>query len=667
MTHDRPRMSFLGSAGLLLALLASQTPGTFAAGADSSIPSGQSEAIQAVRPQVRSLATDNEGEAESRAVPGMRTPLQSLPLQPLAQARPAPSLPQTWDALWDITWQRAAFYYRIQAAPTTLQDPTCQGNLGLEVLVKNTIQAVALTKYGDAARFLSQFQDRSQCLTREGARGVEFALAMYVHRAVTLLPAPQAQIAVQGVLNLGMQSFDQLQYTGQSWWLPMVNIDHQKIQSLMATYPRRDLGLWLYDFERGMMVQSGFQDGMDRLLWSMQRLDNYGRGACNLLNMSATGFVCPDPGTPGGGGSSKGGAGMMTPPGGIPTSGVSCVLDSVKSSGIRGQFACMSKAIAGMTVDPRTAPGDLAKQASQQPGIRDKFCALSAEGDTTTTPTTETTTKEPGAWDKIKDAAGKVKDVVVSVVVAVFDKTPPVVDTLAQGASPEGADAARGTLQILQERSAQGNLADTGDVEAYYKAREGRVTTDPQANKRTINDDGTAGGCGAGSNAAARAKSLYQCTMGSDMNPRQPGAGMGGVRNPGSPSPTPNPTIALIDPSQATGPIPGAMSCMMQAGDLARNSAVDQKCAAMRCMQGEVCPCNRTTGIGGGQPMELRTQPKAGPDCMDGPCTTLPGTSGGVITGPKTGGGTGPLPAVKGPTPPPSPGGGPSTGPRPIR
>ena len=103
------------------------------------------------------------------------------------------------------------------AATTTAQDPTCQGNLGIDVIVKNTILAVSLRKTGDAARFMSQFQDVTQCLPREGTRGVEFALAMYVHRAVTVLPPAQAQIAVQGVMNLGMQIFDELQYTGQSW------------------------------------------------------------------------------------------------------------------------------------------------------------------------------------------------------------------------------------------------------------------------------------------------------------------------------------------------------------------------------------------------------------------------------------------------------------------
>ena len=663
--HTRP-VSSIGSVALFVALLVGASSVTFAAETDPAIPSGEAEAM---KPEVQSPATDEPGDVGSRAVPGARAPRQGLPLQPLPQGMAMPGMPKTWDILWDVTWKRAAFYYQIQAAPATLQDPTCQGNLGFDVLVKNTIQAVALKKYGDAARFMGQFQDRSLCLTRQGARGLEFALAMYVHRAVTLLPPQQAQLAVMGVMNLGMQTFDQLQYTGQSWWLPMVNIDYARIQPLMAGYPRGDLGLWMYDFRRGMMVQSGLLDGMDRLLWSMQRLDNFGRGTCMLLDMSATGFVCPDSAGPGGG---KGGsASMMAPPGGIPTSGVSCVLDSVKASGVRGQFACMSRAIAGMTPDPRTAGADLAKQASQQPGIRDKFCALSDEaGGTTGTETDkDTKTKEPGLLDKIGDIAGKVKDVVASVLVAVFDKTPPVIDVAAQAASAEGADAARGVLQMLQQGSAAKTYDDTGDVEAYLKKREGRVTTDPQANKgRVLNDPmNPGGGCGGkGSNAAARAKTLYQCAMGSDMTMRQPG-GTGGVRNPGSPSPTPNPTIALFDPDQAAGPIPGAMSCMMESGDLARNGPNDPKCLAMRCMQGEVCPCNRGGGIGGGQPMEIRPQLKAGPECIDGPCASAPGNSGSVSTVPKTGGGgTGPLPSFV-PPPAPPPGGGTSPEPRPIR
>jgi hypothetical protein len=603
------------------------------------------------------------------ALPAWAAAAGPPPVSAQAQ-RLAPQL-TTWDALWDASWQRAAFYYRIEAASTTLPDRACQGNLGLDVLVKNTILAISFRKYGDAARFMAEFQDRSQCLTREGSRGLEFALAMYVHRAVTSLPLPQAQIAVQGVMNLGMQAFDQLQYTGQSWWLPMVNIDNARIQTLMANYPRRDLGLWIYDFDRGMMVQSGFQDGLDRLIWAMQRIDNFGRGGCNLLNMSGTGFICPDKGSPGGGGKG-GGSGLQMPPGGIPSNGVSCVLASVNASGARGQFACMSRAIAGMMFDPRTAGADLAKQASQQPGIRDKFCSMSAEGDTTTTTTTTstTTTKEPGAWDKLKDAAGKVKDVAVSIVSAVFDKTPPVVDTLAQAASPEGADAARGVLQILEAKSATSNLADTGDTEAYYAARQGRVTTDPQANKRTITGDGTqaGGGCGAGSNAAARAKTLYACTMGSDMTPRTPNDGRGGVRTPGLGGfPKPNPTVALFDPSQAAGPISGAMSCQMQGGDLARASLNDQRCATMHCVQGEACACNGPTGIGAGQPMERNQPLRAGPECADGPCAPAPVNGGTLGT---TGGTAGGLPTIKGPVAPPpanGPAPGPATAPIPKR
>jgi hypothetical protein len=241
-----------------------------------------------------------------------------------------------------------------------------------------------------------------------------------------------------------------------------------------------------------------------------------------------------------------------------------------------------------------------------------------------------------------------------------------VVDTLAQAASPEGADAARGTLQILQERSASSNLADSGDTDAYYQQRAGRVMTDPQANKRTVNDPSSPNsGCSgsASSNAAARAKSLYACTAGSDMTPRQPGTGLGSVRNPGNAGPTPNPTIALFDPSQAAGPIPGAMACMMEAGDLARNGPNDQRCAVMRCMPGEVCPCNRGGGIGAGQPMEIKPTVKAGPECVDGPCAQAPIVTGGVrdVAGvpTTTPGKFGPPP--KGPTPT-----GPATAPAPL-
>ena len=215
---------------------------------------------------------------------------------------------------------------------------------------------------------------------------------------------------------------------------------------------------------------------------------------------------------------------------------------------------------------------------------------------------------------------------------------------------------------MLQEGAAAKTYDETGSVEAYLDKRAGRVTTDPQANQgRTINDPSNPNsGCSgsASSNAAARAKSLYACTMGSDMTARQPPTGMGGVKNPGSQGPTPNPLIAMIDPSQASGPLPGAMACTMESGDLARNGPNDPRCAVTSCVQGQACPCNRG-GLAGSQPMEMQPPaPKAGPECADGPCAPT-STTPGVIRG----GGTGPapLPQVaplpKGPTPVPAPGG----------
>ena len=104
MNRHIPSVSFIGSAGLLLALFAGGTPSLFAAEADSAIPPGQSEAYQSLPPEkkrsiAQGMATDEAGDVESRAVPGVRTPLQSRPLQTLPQAMPIPGMPQTWDAL----------------------------------------------------------------------------------------------------------------------------------------------------------------------------------------------------------------------------------------------------------------------------------------------------------------------------------------------------------------------------------------------------------------------------------------------------------------------------------------------------------------------------------------------------------------------------------------
>ncbi len=618
------------------------------------------------------------GEVGSRAV---KPPLNPAAMAPKFQSQMSP---RTWDALWAISWKRANSYYRIQAAPTTLHDPMCRNPLTLDVFVRDTIRAIAIRKYGDAARFMSQFQDRSLCLTREGVRGVEFALSYYLHHALISLPPQQAKAAVQGVVNLGMLTFDQLQYTKRSWWLLTIMSHARMMGPHMADYPRADLGAWFYDPRPGLMLKSRFPDALDRLIGAMRRVENFGNGTCAIIDMSEEGFTCQDDWT-GIGSTPKTGSGNKTDrfprmPDTIPPNTATCVLQSVQVAGVRGTMACMSKAMAGFTYNPRMGLQDKTIPDTSQAGIRDKMCALGEEaggdgGGATNAVDKAAEAKEPSTWDKFKDSVSKAFETVKdgaekawNFVKDVFDTTPPVISELGQGASKEGADAERGFKQMMDETKARDSLLKDEGADQYYKDRDDRITTDPG---RLAGDGiGTAGGkCSVRSNAAARAKSLYQCIdkpaapnryANSSPQNMQPGGQQspppgektytivgdqlvethgsttagGGTRKGGAlsegggPPPTLDPNLIYVDPTleQMAGPTPGGssmptgpMACMMQAGDLVRASLHDPRCNSLkRCVGNQPCPCDRQAPPSGMQPEKFGDPSK--PNCADGQC-----------------------------------------------
>ena len=134
--------------------------------------------------------TVQEGNVESRALPQFQRPKQG-PATVLKNPGPVPfplSPPPTWDQVWDHTWREIAATGPIQIAPTVAAQPVCQGNLGIDMLIRNAIQAMALRKYGDAANFLGQYQDRTLCLTPSGVRQLDLALTLYVMTALKALP-----------------------------------------------------------------------------------------------------------------------------------------------------------------------------------------------------------------------------------------------------------------------------------------------------------------------------------------------------------------------------------------------------------------------------------------------------------------------------------------------
>lgn len=639
--------------------------------ADEPSPALDSTALSA---NPGSEGTSDAGTIGSRAVgPFKQSAIQKM-------QRPLP--PQTWELLWAVSWKRANSYYRIQAAPTTMHDPMCRNPLMLDAFVRDTIQAIAIRKYGDAARFMSQFQDRSLCLTREGVRGVEFALSFYLHHALISLPPQQAKAAVQGVVNLGMLTFDQLQYTKRSWWLLTIMSHARMMGPHMVDYPRADLGGWFYDPRSGLMLKSRFPDALDRLIGAMRRVENFGNGTCAIIDMSEEGFVCQDDlsGMAALPGMTTGKTGNKTDkfprmPDTIPPNTATCVLQSVQQAGVRGTMACMSKAMAGFTYNPRMGLQDKTIPDASQAGIRDKMCALGqeaggegTEGANATEKATEA--KEPSTWDKFKEGVNKVVDTVKdgaekawNFVKDVFDTSPPVISELGQGASKEGADAERGFMQQMQEYKARDSLLKDDGANQYYQDRENRVVTDPQWDKGRLAGDGVSvdgGKCSVRSNAAARAKSLYQCidrpaapTQYANPAPgsvppgeqQRPEASSGQrdqaienvtkngqrkvggtLKESGGPPPTLDPNLIYVDPSlgpaqpgSPSGTPSGPMSCMVEAGDLVRASLNDLRCNSLkRCVGNQPCPCDRQAPPSGMQPEKFGNPSK--PNCADGQC-----------------------------------------------
>ena len=615
-----------------------------------------------------------------------------------------PPPPLTWEQLWDQTWQYTLKFYTIQATSTVLHDPVCQGDLGIHGLVKNTITAVAMKKYGDAVRFNGQFQSKLMCLSRTGVRGVEYALSSFVTRAIWELLPSETIIAVHGVINLGMLTFDQLKYTQRSWWMPVMAFHLRPLGPIMKNYPRYELGLWMHDEIANRLVRADHIEDIDRLIISMDRVESYGDFRCSLLNMSRNGFTCPQNGQYGSGGDRKPGSGG-TPglSGVIAPNGVSCVLAQANDSGMRGEMRCISRALSGIRPSPFTTPSQLLNPPLSLSGIRDKLCALS-EGDSTTTDNNEEKKPEGIAKvvknlkDKVAETAQALADKAKEITDFIersrqeikerwtaFRRFPPGIAEMSQAASEEGANAEAGGKNYADEIQRKRDLANSGNIDKYMDDRQKTKPTDPGSYHRTMQDIGGASGggagCGDGTNAAARAKALYQCavggasliptqawrppsqTSGGEKLSAEPSTGSlkGGVLKDGFPTqrppsgsqPTPpigNPNIARYDPEQQMAKMPAAMACAVQGGDMPRMSMNDSQCAAMRCVEGAVCPCNRTVGFGGNQ-MQRRPIGGATPDCMgDEPCLQKPKNPGTVPVPPRGGGD---------PVPGQGPGGGP--------
>ena len=326
---------------------------------------------------------------------GAGTPLPVLPAAKAKSVVMPVVASEPWDVLWMDVWNKTNQIYLIGAADTVKQVPVCSGNLGLEVIVEQTVRAVRDRKFGDAVRYMAQFQDRSLCLNLEGARGLDFALSYYTERAIKELPADQQRIAIHGTFNLGMLAYDQISYTGRSWWQGIAGfMYYPQMVAQMNAYPAQELGFWSFNFENGLLVQSASKQALlDKL--------------ATLANPS----TIPSTTTKGGSGpaqsagSGNTGGGFKAGSAGTGAGVVGCVVAASGSSGGRGMVTCMQKAIAGI----RPSVSDvLAGPIDPGVSVRDPQCARSqAGGSSEDTNNKKTPPDDRGfftkAWDCLKN------------------------------------------------------------------------------------------------------------------------------------------------------------------------------------------------------------------------------------------------------------------------
>jgi len=116
-----------------------------------------------------------------------------------------------------------------------------------------------------------------------------------------------------------------------------------------------------------------------------------------------------------------------------------------------------------------------------------------------------------------------------------------------------------------------------------------------------------ASGCGASTNAVARANRLFSCTGTGGGRP-----GSGGSTSPLAGQNAPG-TQSMPAPGSAGGyagggGMSGLMSCAVQGGSLVRTSLNDSRCSQSMCPPDQSCSCEG----GGGAPAEIRGQVRRG-------------------------------------------------------
>lgn len=599
--------------------------------------------------------------------------IQKAPAAPFQVVQPL----QPWEQLWVNIWRGMTLTISNEVAVTLRSSLACQGNLQFDVLVRNVILATSAQKQGDVGRFLGEFQDRSRCLTTRGLQGLDIALSLYLMASMDSLPPDQMRIMLPGVFNLGLLVFDQLEYTRVTLWQIAVAPQAARMAQILGSLPTRGSGIWLHDFERGLLEQRLEMGLRENILGALANPSQFGDGTCSLLEMavsSATSrrpIYCAPPGK-GGGGQSQGTGLDGVPSGVVPNrSGAQCLLSTVQEAGIRGQMSCMKRSLAGLRIDPREAAKGLIVEQTRS--VLDRQCAIGADAGTTVPSMPYGASgKLQSYYDGLKETySQQMADAQAIKAIQALERkiqeawalnnpgAPPLqfprspvpsgsttAGTTAGGTtpgsttpgttSPETTTAGTSTAgTTTPSTTTPGTTTPASPSQPTCKPddktcqqNQGTNTGSTGATSTTGRTMGDDGGCGQGSNAAKRMKAMYQCMVGdsTSMQARP----LGGTIGPGGGV---NPSVAYTNPEYISSPMPAAMACAVQGGDMPRMSMSDPQCVAVRCMEGQMCPCNKPTSLGGNQmqPRPIRPTGGATPDCFgEGPCGVKPSLPGGI-------------------------------------
>lgn len=252
-----------------------------------------------------------------------------------------------------------------------------------------------------------------------------------------------------------------------------------------------------------------------------------------------------------------------------------CMTAAAVSGGLHGHLQCMVRSGSGGGFDAgKGHPGIMMK------GVLDGFCG----GKTGEDPADEFTQVRPSDHENASKAGKSILDNFLSW----FSEN----NSSSETAQTDGGPSAQ-RKECMKDFSGH-NPGCVKKLEKYDESKGSSRGKGMSANAGT--------GCGAATNAVARANRLFNCSgVGSNGRAGGRGGPFSGSKSPGTRS---KPQAGSGGGAGGSG-MSGLMSCAMQGGSLVRTSMNDRRCSHSMCAPGQNCACD---GGGGSAPPEVRRQ-----------------------------------------------------------